>query len=258
MTDQATSTDEGATGATVEASAAAGQGAATETVAAGAGADSVAASTGADTVDAGASTGLIRPEGLPDDLWDDAKGVKTGDLWAAYRDLKAEVDAAKADVPGETETYDLKLPEDFEVPEGLAVEIAADDPLWADFQSLGKKFGLNKAAFGEFVGAFAKYQIAAQQADVNGYVAEKTKLGANADTRINAADAWLKANLTSGQADALGAALTTAEGVQALEALIRLKSDATAASGVGAGKASKFDNTFGASRLDAIRASAAG
>ncbi len=252
MTDQANSTDEGATGATVEASAAASQGAATEAAAA-AGADAKQA--GADA--SAAASGPVRPEGLPDDLWDDAKGVKTGDLWAAYRDLKAEIDAKRADVPGENETYDLALPEGFEVPEGLSVEIAKDDPLWADFQALGREAGLSKADFGKFVGAFAKYQIAQQTADVDAYVAEKTKLGTNADTRINAANDWLKANLTAGQADALGGALTTAEGVQALEALIRLKSDATTASGVGASQASKFDNTFGASRLDAIRASAA-
>lgn len=251
MTDQATATDEGATGATPEVSAAASQGATPEAPAAGADAGQGGAEQGA------AASGPVRPEGLPDELWDDANGVKTGDLWSAYRDLKAEVEAKRADVPGENETYDLALPEGFEVPDGLSVEIAKDDPLWADFQALGREAGLSKADFGKFVGAFAKYQIAQQTADVDAYVAEKTKLGANADVRINAANDWLKANLTIGQADALGAALTSAEGVQALEALIRLKSDATTASGVGASQASKFDNTFGASRLDAIRASAA-
>lgn len=257
MTDQATSTDEGATGATVEASAAAGQGAATETVAAGAGADSVAASAGADTVDAGASTGLIRPEGLPDDLWDDAKGVKTGDLWAAYRDLKAEVEAAKADVPAADAAYDLTLPADFKAPDGLTVEIAKDDPLWAKVAEIGKADGMTKATHQKLLAAFAEYQIAQQTAQIDGYVAEKTKLGANADTRIKAADDWLKANLSASQAEALGAALTSAEGVQALEALIRLRADPTAATGAGASKATKFDNTFGASRLDAIRSQAA-
>lgn len=175
------------------------------------------------------TTGHVRPEGLPDEFWDDATGLKAGDLAVAYRDMKAANEARLADVPAADASYDLALPADFVVPEGFAVEIAKDDPLWADFQSIARDAGLPKGEFGKFIGAFAKYQIAAQQADVDTFVAEKTKLGANADTRIKAAETYLGANLKADEAQALGGALTSEAGVRALERLIALKSGPVAA-----------------------------
>lgn len=191
----------------------------------------------------------VRPDGIPDEFWDDTSGLKVGDLAAAYRDLTTKEAERTADVPGEAEAYDLALPEGFEVPAGYEIEIKADDPLWSGFQTLGKKFGLGKAAFSEFVGEFAKYQLAAQQADVESYVAAKTALGANADTRIKAASDWLGANLPKTEAEALGGSLISAEGVKALERIIGLKSGPRAAEGAGSTAAqqpeSRADRWYG-------------
>lgn len=200
------------------------------------------------------SAAPTRPEGIPDEFWDDAKGLKAGDLAVAYRDLKAANDARLADVPAADASYDLALPADFVTPEGFSVEIKADDPLWTDFQSIAKEAGLPKGDFGKFVGAFAKYQIAAQQADVDTFVAEKTKLGANADARIKAADTYLGANLKADEAEALGGALISEAGVRALERLIALKSGPTAVTGAGASNTNKFDGLRGGALLDAVRA----
>lgn len=227
----------------------AGAGAATET-----GAAIGAGEGGAATGDAGSATGHVRPEGLPDDLWDDATGVKTGDLWAQFRDMQAKEAERTADVPGAEDAYDLALPADVTVPEGLEVEFAKDDPFWSEIQGVAKEAGVNRAAFGKFVGAFAKYQIAAQQQQVEAYVAEKTALGANADQRIDAAGKWLKANLPGAQADALGGALISKAGVEGLEALIRLKSGPLATTGAGATATNQFEGLHGAARLEAIRA----
>ena len=202
-----------------------------------------------------ASTAPVRPEGLPDEFWDDATGVKTGDVWSALRDLKAAQAEREADLPAEGEAYDLALPADLAVPEGFAVEIDKDDPLWADFQKIGREAGVPKGKFQEFVGAFAKYQIAAEQAKVDAYVAEMTKLGANAPARRDAAASYLKANLPTAQFEALGAALISADGIAAIETITKLKSGPVAATGVGASAgASKFEGLHGAARLDAIRA----
>lgn len=241
-------TNEGDTAATEAAQAATAEGTASEAVVTG---TEAAASTGA------TATSLVRPEGLDDAFWDDATGLKTGDLVSALRDLQAKETERLAGVPAEGDSYDLALPEGFEVPEGYAVEIKADDPLWADFQSIAREAGLPKGDFGKFVGAFAKYQIAAQQADVNAFVAEKGKLGANADTRIKAAETYLTTNLPKVQAEALGAALLTADGVQGLERLIALKSGPSAATGVGASGVNKFDGLHGGDLLDAVRSAKA-
>lgn len=206
-------------------------------------------STEANAADTGAANSPVRPDNLDDKFWDDATGLKVGDLVSHLRELEAK----QADVPAEGEGYDLALPEGFEVPEGYNVEIAKEDPLWADFQAVAREHGIGKAAFGKFVGAFAKYQIEAQKAEVESYVSEKTALGPNADTRIKAAESYLKANLKGPRAEALAGALVTAEGVAAIEDLIRLKSGPVAATGVGAANTSKFEGTHGASRLAAIR-----
>jgi len=245
MTTEATNANEGDTATAEAAAAAATEGTASE---------AAGATTEAATSAAAEGSALVRPEGIPDEFWDDAKGLKAGDLAVAFRDLKAANDARLADVPAADASYDLALPADFQVPEGFAVEIKADDPLWADFQAIAKEAGLPKGDFGKFVGAFAKYQIAAQQADVDTFVGEKTKLGANADVRIKAAETYLGANLKADEAEALGGALISEAGVRALERLIALKSGPAAATGVGATNIDKFDQTFGASRLDAIRA----
>lgn len=227
MTTEANNTGEGDAAIGAESAApAANEGAAAEATAA------VSAETGGGI--GAAPADHVRPEGIPDAFWDDATGLKVGDLAAAYRDLTAKEAERTADVPAETEAYNLALPEGFEKPEGYDVEIKADDPLWAGFQAIGKKHGIPRAAFTDFVGEFAKYQIQNAQADVDAYVAAKTALGANADVRIKAAESWLGANLPKAEAQALGGALISTEGIKAVERLIALKSGPRAAENVGA------------------------
>lgn len=216
--------------------------------------EAVVAGTEAAAAAGKAPSAPVRPEGLPDEFWDDATGVKTGDVWSALRDLKAAQAEREADLPAEGESYDLALPADLVLPEGITVEIDKDDPLWADFQKIGREAGVPKGKFQEFVGAFAKYQIAAEQAKIDGYVAEMTKLGANAPARRDAAASYLKANLPSAQFEALAGALISADGIAAIETITKLKSGPVAATGVGASRTDAFQETFGGSRLDAIRA----
>lgn len=245
MTTEAT-TSEASTAAIDPNTVAAGEGVAAETVVAG---TEAAAAAGE------ATSAPVRPEGLPDEFWDDATGVKTGDVWSALRDLKAAQAEREADLPAEGESYDLALPADLTLPDGIVVEIDKEDPLWADFQKIGREAGVPKAKFQEFVGAFAKYQIAVEQAKIDGYVAEMTKLGSNAPARRDAAASYLKANLPSAQFEALAGALISADGIAAIETITKLKSGPVAATGVGASAgASEFEGLHGADRLAAIRA----
>lgn len=239
MTDVTTSVNDGQGGDAVEGAAAAateqGQG------------------TAAEVASASTAQAAVRPEGLDDKFWDDASGLKVGDLVSHLRDLEAKAAERMTNVPGEGEAYDLALPEGFEKPEGIEIEFKTDDPLWTDFQDIARAEGVSKDGFAKFVGAFAKYQIAAQEADINTFVAEKTALGANADARIKAAETYLKANLPTVQAEALGGALISKAGVEALETLIKLKSGPTAATNAGASSVSQFEGLRGGDLLDAVR-----
>jgi hypothetical protein len=102
MSEAAAAAGDGAADAGAAAAADASAGA--ETQAAAAGAETVAAAAGADTVSgaAGSDAGLLRPEGLPDQFWEDGKGVKTADLFSAFQELKEATEAAKADLPEST------------------------------------------------------------------------------------------------------------------------------------------------------------
>lgn len=243
MTDATTSANDGQGGEIVEGAAAA----ASEQV------QGTSVETGAAASTESTASAHVRPDGLDDKFWDDASGLKVGDLVSHLRELEAKAAERAADVPGEGEAYDLALPDGFEKPEGIEIEFKADDPLWADFQSIAREAGVGKKTFGKFVGAFAKYQIAAHEADINTFVAEKTALGANADARIKAAESYLKANLPTVQAEALGGALISKAGVEALETLIKLKSGPTAATNTGASSVSKFEGLHGGDLLDAVR-----
>lgn len=224
MTTEATIANEGDTAATEAVQGAAVEGVASEAVVAG---TEAAAAAGSE-----AAPAHVRPDGLDDKFWDDATGLKVGDLVSELRDLQAKAAGRTVDVPAEGEAYDLALPADLTLPAGVEVVIDKDDPLWADFQSIARESGVGKAQFQKFVGAFAKYQAASHEANINDFVAEKVKLGANADQRIKAAETYLGANLKSDEAEALGRALISEAGVRALETLIRLKSGPLAATNV--------------------------
>lgn len=216
----------------------------TDTVVAGAGTDSISA-----------TEGPTRPEGLPDEFWDATGGVKTGDLWNAFQDLKGKHDELTADVPAEAKDYALDLA-GVEVPEGFKLDIDETDPFVAAARAAAVEGKVTKAGWNGMVKAYAAAQIEDQKAATAEYAAEKAKLGDTADGRIKAVTDWLGANLTGEQAKALAGVTYSAAIVQALEKIIRLRSDAPAAQG-GAGNISALEGLRGGDLLDHLRTKAA-
>lgn len=200
--------------------------------------------------------GLIRPEGLPDSLWDATTGLKTGDLVSQWRDLTtkaAEAAAAKGEVPADAAGYDLSLPEGFQVPEGFKVEIDKENPFYKAATEHAHKEGWSQAQMKGLVALEAQRQIAEQTGAVETYKAEMLKLGANGKARIDAATNYLKANLTAERAGALAAGLYNAAAVEALEALIGLKSGPSVPSTPG-GNVTQLNDLHGEDLLRAVRA----
>ena len=242
--------------------AAAPQGGEGQTAPAGTSAESGAAASASGDAQAAAATspaaaegdsGLIRPEGLADEFWDPASGVKVSDLVAAYRDLSAKEAERTKDVPAEAAGYALELPETVKVPENFKIELAEDDPFLAEARAAAHAAGLPTGAWKGLVAAYANMQIREQEAAVQAYTAEKAKLGERADVRLKSVTEWLGANLKADQAKALIGSLYNADQIRAVEAIIALRSEA--APGQGGGQApTKFEGKFGESRLDAIRA----
>lgn len=233
----------------VDASAAPPTGAATES-----------APAGPETITAAAAPDLIRPEGLPDELWEDGKGVKTGDLWAAYKDLKAQADAKTGDLPADAAGYDLAIPEGVKLPTGLTVEAMKADPFFAAAQAAAHKHGISKTAFDDLAAAYVQdavgFHAEQDEARVTAYAAAKTALGENVDKRVEAAKGWLGANLSKAQTDAIMSAPFSADLIKGLEAIIALRSGPTPGQGGGT-NLTKFEGLRGEAMLDAIRTKAA-
>ncbi len=247
--------------ATAAASPAAGEAASSGAPDASAAASPVPAATGAAEPAADQSSpqdggGLVRPEGIPDEFWDPQTGVKATDLLVAYQDLKAQTEAAKADLPADATGYELKLSEGVKVPEGFKVEINAEDPFFADVTKELHGLGIGQAGVQKLVDAYARAQIAEQEQAVEAYTAEKGKLGERADARIQAIQQWVTANLPKDQAAAVIGSIYNAAQVQAFERIIKLRSDAAPAPG-GQQTPSSLEGLRGAELLEAIRANKA-
>lgn len=205
------------------------------------------------------AAGPVRPEGLPDDLWDATAGVKTGDLWSRFKDREAEVETLKGErgeVPADAAGYELKLPEDVKLPDGFTAQLDPNDPFLKAAQEHAKAAGWSTKQWGAAVGLEAKRQAAAAEQAAAYQRAEEGKLGEQGGARIKATNDWLSANLTQEQAAAL--APRSAAAVQALEAIIRQRQGAAPAPGAGGPAANQFEGKTGRSRLEAIFQSRAG
>lgn len=143
---------------------------------------------------------------------------------------------ALAEVPEDPTGYEFTVPEnidfgELELPEDFSVQLNADDPAMAPlFQELGgilHKHNLPKGAAGELLGVLAKYEAAKVSQGFTAGKAEYQALGPSADARISNIERALDNRLPPDLATALKAATNSANGVKALEALLRPRGPAT-------------------------------
>tara|TARA_B100001939_G_C16900683_1_gene599808 strand:- start:636 stop:1370 length:735 start_codon:yes stop_codon:yes gene_type:complete len=141
-------------------------------------------------------------------------GSRTEDLSKQIReDIANEV---KANVP---ENYEINMPE---IPENVQMDINPEMPLLQWWSETAKSKGLSQEEFNKGIEAFVNNEISALP-DINN---EKELLGENANQRIEAADLWSKKNLSTESYEAIANFATTAQGVKALEEIMKLNKDA--------------------------------
>ena len=141
-------------------------------------------------------------------------GSRTEDLSKQIReDIANEV---KANVP---ENYEINMPE---IPENVQMDINPEMPLLQWWSETAKSKGLSQEEFNKGIEAFVNNEISALP-DINN---EKELLGENASQRIEAADLWSKKNLSTESYEAIANFATTAQGVKALEEIMKLNKDA--------------------------------
>lgn len=168
---------------------------------------------------------------IPQDFHTDGK-PDVGKFTAHYQDIvarDAQMSERLAQVP---EAYDFALSPDLkfeglDLPDDFTVELAKDDPALAPlFEELGgflKEVGAPAAAASKVSDLIAKYEAVKFSQSFAARKAELAALGTpvQAQARLAAVERTLQARLPETQASALKAAAMTAEGVKALEALLR-------------------------------------
>ena len=204
-----------------------------------------------------AAAAPARPEGLPDTYWDDAVGVKP-EAYSRLAELEAAEQARRAGVPESADKYALTLPEPIVGLDGKPVEFDAADPLAAAVLPVLHDLGIPQEGVSKLLGAFAKQELAAAQAQQEYVAAEQAKLGAAHATRTTAIHNAVTAAIGAEGAEALRRNMSDAAGVIALEQLVSKLSGAAISAAPPATPEKPFEGLHGADLLAAARARKAG
>lgn len=165
--------------------------------------------------------------------------------------FKAQADEAAAALPQSAEDYAFAVPEGFEFPQGFnpavfqmpvmgedgkqVMEngvaktrdmepgdlINPDDPDLGDLKAIMHKHGAKPELLGELAGLLAKRELRGMVQAHDDAQAQRTALGANAQSRIDTVKRAISARLPADQATALMNDLTSADGVRAMEAILK-------------------------------------
>lgn len=168
---------------------------------------------------------------LPGDFLKDGKPDVAG-FTAHYQDIVARDAQAAERLSQIPEAYDFKPSEGLkfdglDLPEGFSVNPMTDDPamqpLFEEMGSLLKDLGAPAESAGKVSDLLAKYEAVKYSQAHAAQKAELSALGtpAQQQARFAAIERSLQSKLPATQVAALQAATTTAEGIKALEALLR-------------------------------------
>ncbi|WP_407976104.1 hypothetical protein ACJKIH_03000 [Brucella pseudogrignonensis] len=166
----------------------------------------------------------VRPDYLPESLWDENTGFKEQD----YNDLvafKADRDAALAQVPDSADKYEAKLPATFKIPEGVKEEdfaFDANDPRISLLREVAHSKQWSQADFEEVLAAGINMDIAQNKEMAEAAAGEREKLGSRAKDRVTAVTTFLDAKIGKDLAGSLRGMMFTAKQVEAFEAIQRL------------------------------------
>ena len=159
-----------------------------------------------------------RPEWLPE------KFKTPEDLVTSYSSLETKLgtsqDELKSSILQELETEALQnrpaTVGDYQVPEALDENLVNDNPLFQWWANHSFENGYTQEEFEAGIGQYAQF-YESMQPDLEG---EKTKLGENADARIEAVDLWANKFFPENLSYAVLTLGQSANGIEALEFLM--------------------------------------
>ena len=181
---------------------------------------------GADPKPTGGSDPDGKPDWLPDKFYDPDVGPRVELLAKSFRELEGKLSQKKENLAEELkserlasapEKYEIALPEDLNVPEGVEVTLKEDDPVAEWFMGFAKENGLSQEEFNAAVNTYIQLEIS-KLPDVN---AEIEKLGDYGQDRLLKVDTHLKNALDEEEYAAIQPMMTSAKGIEAMEKLIK-------------------------------------
>lgn len=142
-----------------------------------------------------------RPSYVLDSEWDsgsntvrqDVFGQRVSDLMA--RDAEAAI--RKNSLPAAPDKYEVKLPANFQAPQGVTFEFNMNDPAIAEARKIAHARGIDQETFSDMLGVYAATKIGEQTHVATARAAELSKLGSAGPQRIEALSTWLKGRVGS-------------------------------------------------------------
>jgi hypothetical protein len=125
--------------------------------------------------------------------------IKVGDAEYSEADVhaaiaeRAEAASRKATLPSSPEGYEIKLPADFQAPEGVRFEFDAKDPALKRARELAHQHGISSDVFQQMLGVYASTKMgeAIQQSQLRD--TNMRQLGSAGPQRVEAVATWLTA-----------------------------------------------------------------
>lgn len=161
---------------------------------------------------------------MPENFFDATKNeVKGAELRAHLDELatfKAAEDSRKLTLPATPEAYELKLPETFTPPEGIAVKLDPNDPMLKTAREMAHAKGWSQSDFSDALGVVASMKASEAAAYEAAKTANLAALGAKGPERIDAVTRWLAANFSEAEVKPILATLATTSHVTVFEKII--------------------------------------
>ena len=176
-------------------------------------------------------TAVSKPEYVQDKFWDAEKQeVNIENLSSSYNSLESKLGSRtedltkqiRTDIEAERlknvpESYKLNVPE----MENANISISEDMPIVKWWGETAKTAGLSQEQYDSGVKAFVDNAVA----NLPNPDLEKQKLGDNGRERVEAANMWSKKHLSPDAYSAISGFASTADGVKALEEVMKLTKD---------------------------------
>jgi len=165
---------------------------------------------------------LVRPEYIPEQFWDEKKGVDSEKLAKSYAELRAKMSQGKHKPPADGK-YDL----------GVFKTAGVDetDELLQKYVSKSKELGISQEAFEEMARIYMDEAGAAYENVKVNREAELKKLGPRANDILKANNQWLgklsRSVLSESETNAIARASTNADFVSALNKIRQASGEMT-------------------------------